>query len=104
MTLLERLEVEMRDRLDAIEAEATRLRAALEVVRPAPRIARAYPPRRVPRGVNRGLIREALRGCDGRSLAELAERTGIVKATLSTTLSQMKRAGEIDSHGGVWFA
>jgi len=84
------LEVSLRGRLAELEDERGRIEAALSHLAPKPRV-RTHK-QHVPRGANRRLIIDALRAHGPLGVAELNERTGIARNTLSATLNVMKRA------------
>jgi DNA-binding transcriptional ArsR family regulator len=61
-----------------------------------PRAAKAAKaPARTPRGQNKAKILEALKGRGPMTASEIAEATGIPRATVSATLTKMAKAGEL---------
>jgi DNA-binding transcriptional ArsR family regulator len=84
------LEVSLRGRLAELDDERKRIQTALSHLGPKPLVRKHK--QHVPRGVNRKLILDALRGHGPLRVAELYERTGIARNTLSATLNVMKRA------------
>lgn len=55
--------------------------------------------RRAPRGANREAILRVVRAQPGVSASQVAERTGIAKPTVHTTISQLKRKGILEPAG-----
>src|SRR3954453_19442825 len=108
--------IEEKERLEAVLAALTNGSAATPVPAPpvrattTPSVARApYAAgrgRRAPRGANREAILTVVRERPGVSAAEVASITRIAKATVHTTISQLKRKGilEPEGSGGVKLA
>lgn len=60
---------------------------------------RASTGQRAPRGQNRQLILTTVGDHPGITVAEVAERTGIGRPTVATTVSKLKRDGVLDAEG-----
>jgi Fic family protein len=113
--LLDRIRREIGERLAASRSayeESTRLEAALAALEgergpvsqtrraPSRRAARERAPVRAPRGENRRRILAAVEQHPGANARELADATGIPRATVATTLTKLVADGELAKSGG----
>lgn len=76
--------------------------ASARAARTAPRSARATRPaagRRAPRGANRAAILAYVAAHPGATVAQIADATGIAKPTLHTTVSGLKKRGDLIAAG-----
>lgn len=120
--LLDRIRLEIRERLERSRAayeESRRLEAALAALDPdarssgprrrsaAPSQPRSPRRRRARPGANREAILAVVRERPGVSAGEIAQATGIARSTVSTTLSRAAAAAEVERTqlpgGGVGF-
>src|SRR4051794_28130359 len=93
------------ERESALERELAPLRSQLgqlddAIARIGGRPTATKPPQgaRAPRGHNKRLILEALRGSQGITPIEIAAQTGIAKPTTYATLAQLAKDGEIQKN------
>jgi Winged helix-turn-helix DNA-binding len=91
--------------------EAERLRDVLSVIkRQAPRTALAdqlletsAPSQRAPKGANKRIIMELVERHPGITAAEISQTTGVKRTVVASTVSRLKRGGELEAaeRGGV---
>ena len=123
--MIDRLREQIQERLDQLVHEVDRLRKALAALgpgsskppatKPARRSAKAAPkrpssqpkqaatrrtstprsPRRTPPGATKASVLAALAGGEAMTAGEVAKKTGLVPATVSTTLSKLVKTGEL---------
>lgn len=92
--------IEEHAKLTAARVELTR--DGIAPARPARRTAAGSARaarRRAPRGANRGAILAYVAENPGATIAQIAEATGIAKPTLYTTVSGLKKRGELIASG-----
>jgi Bacterial regulatory protein, arsR family len=123
-TVIDRLREQIQQRLDQLAGEADRLRKALAALDPRSpskpastpparkRASAATPkaktaparrateaaagsPRRTAPGATKASVLAALSGGEAMTAGEVAKKTGLVPATVSTTLSKLAKSGEV---------
>lgn len=119
MSMLEEIRRTAEHRLREIEPlieEAERLRDVLSVIRQQPTTAADHPhgsypseaddAPRAPKGANKRIILELVAKRPGITPAEIARVTGVKRTVVASTVSRLKRSGELEAHdaGGVQVA
>ena len=101
----------LRQRLEALEREASQIRQALTFLgeqgdrdlRPPPRLSRAHGRRgakRAPRGQNKAKILDAIGAFPGTDLDGIVVETQIAKPTVRAALHKMRQSGAVTVDGG----
>jgi hypothetical protein len=117
-SMLEEIRRNAEDRLREIAPlieEAERLRDVLSVIeqQPRPPVARAtnghraaHGAPRAPKGSNKRIILELVGHRPGITPAEISQTTGVKRTVVASTVSRLKRSGELEAHelGGVQLA